>query len=488
MWKNYFIVVIVNLTFCLGINAQILLGNDIDGEAMNDHSGESISLSGDGLRLAVGAYSNSGNGYWSGHARIYEYVSGDWSQLGTDIDGEAAEDHAGSVSLSDNGSIVAIGAYSNDGSSGIGDDYGHVRVYEYSGGDWVQLGSDIEGEAADDISGFRVSLSGNGMRVAIGAYNNSGNGYWAGHARIYEYNGVNWIQLGSDIDGEAEGDWFGASISLSGDGTRLAVGALLNDGNGDGAGHTRIYEYNGVNWIQLGSDLDGEAAGDLFGASVSLSDDGSRVAIGAYNNSEIAFRAGHARVYQYNGVSWVQLGNDIDGAAILNNFGYSVSLSSDGSRVAIGAVQPGIVQIYDYNNVNWIHVGSDINGEDLADNAGWSVSLSNDGSELAIGAPFNDGSAIDSGHARVYDLSALLSSDSFVLEALSIHPNPTTEVIHLNLKSGYTLEVMNLYNYLGQFIKSTTKSVLDVSNQSSGSYLLEVITDKGKATKKIVVE
>ena len=88
----------------------------------------------------------------------------------------------------------------------------------------------------------------------------------------------------------------------------------------------------------------------------------------------------------------------------------------------------------------------------------------------------------------VYDLSALLSSDSFILEALSIHPNQTKEVIHLKLKSGYTLEVMNLYNYLGQFIKSTSTSTMDVSNQSSGIYLLEVITDKGKATKKIVVE
>ena len=57
-----------------------------------------------------------------------------------------------------------------------------------------------------------------------------------------------------------------------------------NDGNGSDAGHVRIYKNISGTWTQQGSDIDGEAAGDLSGGSVSLSSDGSTVAIGAYND------------------------------------------------------------------------------------------------------------------------------------------------------------------------------------------------------------
>ena len=91
-------------------------------------------------------------------------------------------------------------------------------------------------------------------------------------------------QLGADIDGEATGDQSGWSVSLSSDGTTVAIGARLNDGNGNYAGHVRIYEYSSGSWTQLGADIDGEAAGDQSGSSVSLSSDGTRVAIGAAGN------------------------------------------------------------------------------------------------------------------------------------------------------------------------------------------------------------
>ena len=77
-----------------------------------------------------------------------------------------------------------------------------------------QLGSDIDGEAAEDVSGYDVSLDSDGDRVAIGGYNNDGNGSGAGHVRIYSWDGSSWSQLGSDIDGEAAGDRFGISVSL----------------------------------------------------------------------------------------------------------------------------------------------------------------------------------------------------------------------------------------------------------------------------------
>jgi len=164
-------------------------------------------------------------------------------QLGSDIDGEAAADQSGySVSLSDDGTIVAIGA---DGNDGTGSNAGHVRVYEWNSGtsSWDQKGSDIDGEAAADSSGYSVSLSSDGTEVAIGAVYNDGTGSNAGHVRVYEWNSgtSSWDQKGSDIDGEAAADSSGSAVSLSSDGTEVAIGAVYNDGTGASAGHVRVY-------------------------------------------------------------------------------------------------------------------------------------------------------------------------------------------------------------------------------------------------------
>ena len=130
---------------------------------------------------------------------------------------------------------------------------------------WVQRGSDIDGEAAGDLSGCSVSLSADGSVVAIGASGNDGNGIDSGHVRLYAWDGSSWVQRGSDIDGEAADDYSGSSVSLSADGSVVAIGAYGNDGNGIDAGHVRLYAWNGSSWVQRGSDIDGEAADDYSG-------------------------------------------------------------------------------------------------------------------------------------------------------------------------------------------------------------------------------
>ena len=115
---------------------------------------------------------------------------------------------------------------------------------------WHQIGADIDGEATYDWSGRSVSLSSDGNMVAIGAYYNDGNGTWSGHGRVYEWNAdtspPSWQRKGTDIDGEAAGDYSGWSVSLSNgaDGTVLAIGATYNGGNGTESGHVRVYEWN----------------------------------------------------------------------------------------------------------------------------------------------------------------------------------------------------------------------------------------------------
>ena len=219
------------------------------------------------------------------------------TQIGTDIDGEEADDYSGiSVSFNEDGKTLAIGGYQNDGN---GSNAGHVRVYSWNGSAWTKLGDDIDGEAGDDRSGYSVSLSSDGTTVAIGAYANDDNGSNAGHVRVYSWNGSTWTKLGNDIDGEAASDYSGISVSLSSDGTTLAIGAYGNDDTANGAGHVRVYSWNGSAWTKLGDDIDGEAADDRSGGSVSLSSDGTTVAIGAYANDGNGSNAGHVRVYSY---------------------------------------------------------------------------------------------------------------------------------------------------------------------------------------------
>ena len=317
-----------------GIWKQV--GSDIDGEAAGDNSGYSVSLSSDGSTVAIGARFNDGNGSNAGHVRIYKNISGTWTQQGSDIDGEAVGDNSGnSVSLSSDGSTVAIGAYLNDGN---GNAAGHVRVYKNISGKWTQQGSDIDGEAAGDNSGYSVSLSSDGSTVAIGARFNDGNGSNAGHVRIYKNISGTWTQQGSDIDGEAAGDWSGCYVSLSSDGSIVAIGAWNNDGNGSNAGHVRIYKNISGTWTQQGSDIDGETASDYSGQSVSLSSDGSTVAIGAPYNDGNGTNAGHVRVYKNISGTWTQVGSDINGqlggSFFSDRFGQFVSLSGDGSTLA----------------------------------------------------------------------------------------------------------------------------------------------------------
>jgi hypothetical protein len=121
-----------------------------------------------------------------------------------------------------------------------------------------QLGADIDGEAAGDKSGTSVALSADGLTAIIGAPNNLGaNGTQSGQTRIYTWNDAAWVQLGADIDGEAAGDQSGASVALSADGRTAIIGAAQNDGSGTSSGHARIYTWNDAAWVQLGADIDG---------------------------------------------------------------------------------------------------------------------------------------------------------------------------------------------------------------------------------------
>jgi hypothetical protein len=373
-------------------------------------------------------------------------------KMGQDIEGGTpvgfAPNFGWSVSLSADGTRVAISARAQGTVNGIASGLTQVYEWDCTTSEWVQLGENIIGDNVFDVFGTSVSLSADGTRLAVGA--EVFNSITGGYAKIYQLNiGSSpstsaWIQIGQTINGEDIGDGFGISVSLSADGTIVAIGAYLNDGvNGTDSGHTRIYELNippfpsSPVWVQLGEDIDGESMFDQSGQSVSLSADGTIVAIGANENDGVnGTDSGHTRIYEWNidlvTPAWVQLGEDIDGEAIFDQSGQSVSLSADGTIIAIGAnrndgvngTDSGHTRVYkwDTNLVTptWVQMGSDIDGEATNDQSGFSVSLSANGTRVAIGAYRNDGNGTRSGHTRIYEWNTDLVTPAWVQIGIDI--------------------------------------------------------------------
>lgn len=410
LFKN--LIMILVLLVCSPAYTQgdwVQVGLDIDGEATNDRSGGAVSISSDGVYVAIGAELNDGAGVDAGHVRVYENVAGTWVQLGGDINGEAAGDLFGSsVSISDDGTTVAVGATNNDGS---GTNAGHARVYQLIAGVWTQIGADIDGEFADDLFGSSVSLNADGTIVAIGAELNNGAGIDAGHVRVYEFIAGTWTQIGADIDGELAYDWSGASVALNDVGDIVVIGARRNDGTGGSAGHARVFQNIAGVWTQVGGDIDGEAIGDQSGHSVSINGSGTIVAVGAPKNDGNGLEAGHVRVYENIAGVWTQIGADLDGVVAGDEIGWSVSLNTAGDRVAMGApknddtgAEAGHVLVFQNTAGVWTQLGTNVGGEALYDRSGWAVSMSGDGNYFADGAYVNDGIGTSAGHVRVYEL------------------------------------------------------------------------------------
>ena len=378
------------------------LGTDIDGTTSFGNAGQSVSVSSDGSRLAVGI--KSGGSSSQGIVRVFDWDGTSWTQVGSDIVGINNGDNFGrAVSLSSDGARVAIGAPFADPASNFGYfNSGQVTAYELSGSTWVQMGSVFSGSFNGEQLGYSVSLNSDGTKFAFGAIRPGNLGY----VKVYNWSGTSWTQVGSTMVGDTASDQYGTSISLNSDGTRLAVGAAAHNTSG----YVKVYEFSGNAWGQLGSIINGEDSTDKFGFSVSLSSDGTRFAAGGIGNTA---NSGHVRVFEYSS-DWTQVGSDIDSESPADNFGYSVSLNSDGTRLAAGAIfnnnNRGHTRVFDWSGSSWNQIGSDIDGEASNDYSGHSVSLSSNGLRLAIGAPNNaDGGSL-AGHVRVYRMDAELAT------------------------------------------------------------------------------
>jgi len=152
---------------------------------------------------------------------------------------------------------------------------------------------------------------------------------------------------------------------------------------------------------QIGMDFLGTNPTDNFGTSLSLSSDGQILAIGVSGHDT---RKGQVEVYQNQSGNWIPLGEPIKGDQFNSYFGFSIASSSDGRTVAIGATgynsRTGQVRVYENQTDSWIQIGTPIDGTTLGDRLGNSVSMSADGKTLAVGAVSSNNRT---GQVKVYE-------------------------------------------------------------------------------------
>ena len=379
-------------------------------QASNPDSGDlfgySVDLSGDGNTLAVGAYDEHGsstgvngaqnnNSGDSGAVYLYRRMGGAWSQQAyIKASNSSFNDQFGfSVSLNDDGNILAVGANLEDGpATGVNGtqndgtyESGAVYVFRFSSSTWSQQAYiKASNTGTNDQFGYAVAISGDGNTLAVGARSEGSSsrginniqtdnraGIESGAAYLFRFDGGMWSQQAYiKASNSYNSDRFGHSVSLNKDGNTLTVGAYREDSIGSGvngdqttrapvgnfeAGAVYLFRFSTASsvWSQqayIKALNVFETA--QFGWSVDLNDDGNTLAVGANQdpsnstgvngaqNEVRRSRIGAAYIFRFNKAAntWSQQAFiKASNAGQIDFFGTSVSISGDGNALVVGA-------------------------------------------------------------------------------------------------------------------------------------------------------
>lgn len=346
-------------------SSWVPFGNDLIGEGSEDNFGNSISLNAAGNVIAVGAFNN---GAGKGSARIFSRSGNSWIQRGLDIDGTNTNDEFGrGISLNAAGDRVAITAQGNGG---------YTRVYSWNESSWVKLGQDLIGGGVD------VVLNGAGSLLVV-------------RNKVYSWNETSWTQVGGDL---FDGFIFGAASNSTGD--RVVLGEQFS-----GLSQIRVFDRNGSSWMQVGQAIDSPQINSGLGGkcTIDINSAGNRIILGAPGfNSSPSIDNGLVRVYDWNGTSWEQVGQDITGV-VPEFVGECVGIDATGNRIIVGSTgtgpsRSGKAVVYDWNGTSWVQVFQ-VTGS-VQSYTGRDVDISSNGRTIAIG----DQPSGQRGRVRVYDL------------------------------------------------------------------------------------
>lgn len=326
--------------------------------------GYSVSLSSDGNTLAAGIYLKDS-------VSIFSRDGENWTlqqELTPDV-GDSGDSFGGVVSLSADGNTLAVGAHSE--SSVIGSDpndnsapgAGAAYVFARSGATWIQMAyiKPPNLSQSGDQFGGNLHLSADGNTLAVGAASSDdipANIENIGNVHIFTRQAAAWShEARLSANTPSANGRFGSSVSFSGDGDLLAVGAPGED-NDTGAAY--LFARSAGTWLsthRLVSTFRDE--GDAFGL-VKLSPDGTTLAVSAAgedgNGSDINRNQDNNSLEQSGAVfiykradDWTEATYIKVGGSEANDFTGSTSLASDGTLV-VGVVgrdtYTGVVYLY----------------------------------------------------------------------------------------------------------------------------------------------
>lgn len=310
------------------------------------------------------------------------------------------------VALSADGQIAAYSFTNNET-----DQKGYVRIYRYNSQEakWLELGTQIDGESSRDHSGNSIDLSADGLTIIIGAALNDGNGEDAGHARVFRYDEgkAAWSQLGQDLDGTNAGDRFGSSVSLSADGLTALIGAPGSDVGGEDAGQARVFQFQSSTdtWVPSGQSLNGAVASVAIGAAVDLSADG-RTAIASSSRRGVYATSAivYPLVFRFKDDSQQWERFDKEAGEVPDSLGMGVaSFSADSLTAVIGATNSNSARAYQFDTTSkaWNQVQGTIEGRSFDEAFGISVGVSADGN-LVVASTTDSFNSIGGVEARAF--------------------------------------------------------------------------------------
>ncbi len=184
-----------------------------------------------------------------------------------------------------------------------------------------------------------------GKRVVVGG--KLGN-YYRGVVKVYDYDDdLSTWQLIASMNGLDYYDRFGGSVDISEDGSRIVVGAPTSDGQALGvynAGEFKVYDYDGNNWNAIGQAIIGASQMDKLGEAVAISGDGTHVAVSSPESDENGNNAGKVEVYKYSEEDqvWISAGLDVLGESAGIKFGEgggAIALDRTGTHLSVGAIR-----------------------------------------------------------------------------------------------------------------------------------------------------
>ena len=312
------------------------------------------AMSEDSSATGVGGNDGDNSAPAAGAAYIFTRSGTEWTQQAylKASNTDPADQFGATVALSADGTALAVGAITEGGNgtsqaNNAATDAGAVYVFTRSGATWsppVYVKPALP--VAFDRFGSSLAMSRDGATLAVGIQRPAS----FGKAYVFVRSGAAWVeQFKPEAAGSNAG--FGTSVALSGDGSMLAVGAAREDSPATGAGAVYVYTRTGSTWSTLPARLTAANAGngDDFGDTVALSGDGTLLAVGATledskatgidgdagDNS--ATDAGAVYLFTRSGTAWTQRAYvKASNTGAGDNFGHSLALSTDGSTLAVG--------------------------------------------------------------------------------------------------------------------------------------------------------